>query len=203
MSDDPVLAKLRALIDEHGWAVRHVGAGTEPGEAAFSYTIGLTAFGHPEAIVTGLPFKHSQIFLNNIGFEVRDGKRFRPGDTTEDFTEPGAPVTFIAVEDTSGLTAVVEVYGSVTALQMVWPDSAGHLSLGGGLPKPARGPAAPGSRPRSLNAVLTRPLPGPGRRQRFARQDGRHGATADAVRPRRNLAGPRHGRTCGHHRLDP
>ena len=127
MSDDPVLARLRALIDEHGWAVRHVGAGTEPGEAVFSYTIGLTAFGHPEAIVTGLPFEHAQIFLNNIGFEVRGGKRFRPGDTTEDFTEPGEPVAFLAVEDTSGLTAVVEVYGSVTALQMVWPDSAGHL----------------------------------------------------------------------------
>jgi hypothetical protein len=136
VSDDPVLVQLRALIDKHGWAVRHVGAGTEPGEAAFSYTIGLTALGHPEVIVTGLPFDHAQIFLNNIGFDVRDGKRFRPGDTTEDLTEPGKPVAFIAVEDTSGLTAVVEVYGSVIAVQMVWPDSAGHLPWVEGYPNP-------------------------------------------------------------------
>jgi hypothetical protein len=126
-AEDPVLAELHRLIDEHGWATRHVGAGTETGQAAFSYTVGLTAMGHPEVIVTGLPFDHAQTFLNNIGSDVRDGKQFRPGFATEDLTGPGTPVVFIAVEDTSGLTAVDQVYGSVPAVQMVWPDSAGHL----------------------------------------------------------------------------
>src|SRR5438445_2793259 len=104
--EDPVLAELHRLIDEHGWAVRHVGAGTEPGQAAFSYTVGLTAMGHPEVIVTGLPFDHAHTFLNNIGADVRGGKQFRPGLATEDLTGPGLFVVFIAVEDTSGLTAV-------------------------------------------------------------------------------------------------
>lgn len=134
--DDPVLAQPRALIDEHGWAVRNVGAGEEPDHAPFSYTIGLTAMGHPEVIVTGLPFEHAQIFLNNIGFDVRDGKQFRPGDTTEDLTEPGKPVAFIAVANTTDLTAVVQVYGSVTAVQMVWPDSLGRLPWVEGYPNP-------------------------------------------------------------------
>lgn len=126
-ADDPVLAQLLGLIDRHGWAVRHVGAGTAPGEAAFSYTVGLTAIGHPELITTGLPFEHSQTFLNNIASDVRAGRRFLPGDSTEDYTDRGAPIVFIAVEDTSGLTAVEQVYGTVAALQMVWPDSLGHL----------------------------------------------------------------------------
>ena len=125
--DNPVLADLRRLILEHGWAVRHVGAGTEPYGVAFSYTVGLTAMNHPEVIATGLPFDHAQIYLNNIGADVRDGKRFSPGSTTEELTGPGAPVYFIEVLDTSGLTAVEQVYGAVRAVQIVWPDSAGHL----------------------------------------------------------------------------
>jgi hypothetical protein len=126
-ADDPVLADLLRLIREHGWAVRHVGAGPESGQAAFSYTVGLTAMGHPEVVVTGLPFNHAHTFLNNIGAAVRDGKRFEPSVATEDFTGPEAPVVFLAVTDTGGLTAVEQVYGGVRAVQMVWPDSAGRL----------------------------------------------------------------------------
>jgi hypothetical protein len=116
-----------AKISEFGWSIRHVGPGTGRGEAAFSYTIGLTAMDHPEVVCTGLPFDHAQIYLNNVGSCVRDGQRFPPGSTTEDFTEPGAPVYFIRAIDVSGLTAVTQVYGQVEAVQMVWPDSAGRL----------------------------------------------------------------------------
>jgi hypothetical protein len=35
-----MLAELVELIDRYGWAVRHVGAGDQPDEAAFSYTVG-------------------------------------------------------------------------------------------------------------------------------------------------------------------
>ena len=69
-------AQLLALIDEHGWAVRHVGAGDTPGEVAFSYTIGLTALGQPEFIMQGMPFDHAQTFLNLLGEEVRGGRRY-------------------------------------------------------------------------------------------------------------------------------
>jgi hypothetical protein len=126
-SDDPGLTDLVRLIREHGWAVRHVGPGPEPGRAAFSYTVGLTAMGHPEVVITGLPFDHAQTFLNNVGADVRDGKRFEPGLVTEDLTSPGASVVFLAVSDTTGLTAAKQVYGRVQAVQMVWPDGAGRL----------------------------------------------------------------------------
>ncbi len=50
-----------------------------------------------------------------------------PGQRTEELTVPGAPVVFIAVENTARLTAVQQVYGRVEAVQMVWPDSTGRL----------------------------------------------------------------------------
>ena len=126
-TEHQVQAELRQLIATHGWAVRHVGQRSGPGGTAFSYTVGLTGFGHPEVVITGLPFEHAQTFLNNIGADVRGGQRFSAGLQTEDLTEPGAPVVFIRAENTTGLTAVGQIYGVVEAIQMIWPDSAGNL----------------------------------------------------------------------------
>ena len=139
-----MLAELVELIDRYGWAVRHVGAGDQPGEAAFSYTVGLTAFDHPEMVVVGMPFEHSQGFLNLIGSLVRDGRTFLHGTTTRDLTD-GAHVAFVNVTDIAGLTAVDQIYGSVKALQMIWPDSRGkmpwdHGYKNGALAQPFLGP---------------------------------------------------------------
>nr|WP_256871665.1 DUF4262 domain-containing protein [Paenarthrobacter nitroguajacolicus] len=112
------------MIDKHGWAVRHVGAGHE---AAFSYTVGLTAVGHPEIVMEGLPFEVAQAFLNLMGEEVKAGRRFTPGSITTDLTDSPAPIAFISVENITGLTAVAEVYGEVNALQAIWSDSTGRL----------------------------------------------------------------------------
>jgi hypothetical protein len=95
-----MLAELVELIDRYGWAVRHVGAGDQPGEAAFSYTVGLTAFDHPEMVVVGMPFEHSQGFLNLIGSLVRDGRTFVHGTTTRDLTD-GAHVVPLSLSPTS------------------------------------------------------------------------------------------------------
>lgn len=141
MARDRVLADLLGLIDEYGWAVRHVRAGPEPGQAAFSYTVGLTAFSHPEVVITGMPSDHAQTFLNDIGADVRNGTRFEAGTVTEDLTEPGAPVVFLAVVDDEELTADEQVYGRVDAVQMVWPDSAGRLPWADGYNNP------PGAQP--------------------------------------------------------
>jgi hypothetical protein len=122
-----VLADLRGLIDEHGWAVRNVGAGDTAADVGFSYTIGLAGFGHPEVIVMGMPHESAHEFLNLIGDEVRRGSRYQHGTVTDEFTDDDAPVVFIRVEDTGRLTAVDEVYGRVDALQMIWPDSTGRL----------------------------------------------------------------------------
>ena len=129
-ADDPrdrVFTDLLRIIDEHGWAVRNVLAGATPEDVGFSYTVGLTAFGHPEVIILGMPFESAQDFLNLIGGEVRRGARFEHGTVTGEFTDDDSPVVFIRAEDTVRLSAVEQVYGRVSALQMIWPDSTGRL----------------------------------------------------------------------------
>ncbi|WP_026541374.1 DUF4262 domain-containing protein [Paenarthrobacter nicotinovorans] len=123
-SNDAVFDQLLSLIEEHGWAVRHVGAGHD---AAFSYTVGLTALEHPEIVMEGLPFEVAQAFLNFMGEEVKAGRRFTPGSIATDLTDSPAPIAFISVENVTGLTAVAEVYGEVNALQAIWSDSTGRL----------------------------------------------------------------------------
>jgi hypothetical protein len=98
-------------------------------------------------VITGLPFSHAQTFLNTIGADVGDGKRFDPGLVTEDLTGPGAPVLFLAADDTSGLTAVEQVYGTVRAVQMVWPDSTGRLPWVEGYNNPPEAQPLLGARP--------------------------------------------------------
>jgi hypothetical protein len=123
-----VLTDLHALMAEHGWAVRSVMAGPDDGDdVEFAYTVGLTALGHPEVIILGMPAEHAQTYLNLIGEEVQGGSRFEHGTVTGEFTDDDAPVVFIRAEDTDRLTAVAEVYGRIDALQMIWPDSSGHL----------------------------------------------------------------------------
>ena len=95
--------------------------------APFAYTVGLTALAGVEFVMCGLPGDVAQEFLNDIGQQVRDGRRFSAGEVTTDLTENGGPLAFIAVDDDSELTAVEQVYGGVTALQVVWSDGDGHF----------------------------------------------------------------------------
>jgi hypothetical protein len=127
VSDDPVLDDLQRLIAEFGWAIRKVQPLVGETGRPFAYTVGLTAMGHPEIVVDGLPGDVAQAFLNDVGGQVRDGRPFAPGEVTTDLTENGGPMAFLEVEDKTHLTAVEQVYGSVSALQPVWSDTRGHL----------------------------------------------------------------------------
>lgn len=121
--DEAQLEQTKQLIDRFGWAVRKVG-GNRPGDRRVSYTVGLTAMGHPEVVITGMPFEGSHAFLNYIGDLVREGRRFQPGTMTHDLTDVNT-VGFITVTETDELSAVEELYGSVDALQMIWTDTFG------------------------------------------------------------------------------
>ena len=136
---DRVLDELRDMINEHGWAVRNV-MSADPAEC-LSYTVGLTAHGHPEVVMTGLPPEVGHAFLNIAGeIVVREGGTLTAGTRSFDFAEgPGMPV--IAVEDTSGLTAVEQVYGRISAVQVIWSDSRGNFPWDVGYANP------PGSQP--------------------------------------------------------
>lgn len=49
-----------------------------------------------------------------------------PGEVTQDLAE-GGPTAVITVDDTAELAAVEQVYGTVSALHLVWSESGGHL----------------------------------------------------------------------------
>jgi|tagenome__1003787_1003787.scaffolds.fasta_scaffold19999600_1 hypothetical protein len=131
------IADLRNVIRKHGWAVRNVMPGPTAEEVRFSYTIGLTAFGHPEVIILGMPSQSAHEFLNLIGDEVRRGGQYEGGTMTGEFTDEDAPIAFIRAEDTERLTAVEQIYGQVSALQMIWPDSTGRLPWQDGYRNPS------------------------------------------------------------------
>jgi len=132
-SRDSIDQDLDALIHEHGWAVRHVGASAH--EAAFSYTVGLSTLGLPEIVTTGMPFGSSHEFLNMVAQEMRDGLALAHGTRSTRFTDSG-DISFIHVEDTRGLTAVKARYGKVAALQLIWPDSTGAYPWDAGYRNP-------------------------------------------------------------------
>ncbi len=81
-----------------------------------------------------MPFKHAQTFLNNIGSDVRDGKRFDAGTVNNDLAP--ATVLFLSVVQDEELTAVRQVYGTCSAVQMVWPDSSGRFPWDAGYNNP-------------------------------------------------------------------
>ncbi|MEU2350912.1 DUF4262 domain-containing protein [Modestobacter sp. NPDC049651] len=117
---------LQGVIDRFGWAVVHGGGGAAG--ARYSHTVGLTAGGHPEVIVTGLPFEAGEKYLNLAGRAITAGARFTPGAATTVLTDVDSPVVFLAVTDAERLTVAEQFYGRpVEALQLVWPDSTGLL----------------------------------------------------------------------------
>lgn len=132
-SDRSADDELSALIAQHGWAIRHVMG--SPDTSSFSYTIGLSSFGHPEIVITGMPHEPAQIFLNLVGQQMRAGFRVAHGVRTSKFSE-GGDVVFIDADNTLGLTAVQHRYGDVRALQLVWPDSAGAYPWDAGYRNP-------------------------------------------------------------------
>jgi hypothetical protein len=143
--DSQVLRDLNRVVEQFGWAVLH--GGGAPGDPRWSHTVGLTGLGHPEVIVMGLPFEAGETYLNLVGEAVRAGARFTPGTTTTALTDADSPVVFLAVSDTGRLAVAEQFYGSVEALQLVWPDSAGTLPWEDGHRNPPQAQPLLGPRP--------------------------------------------------------
>lgn len=112
------------MVDVYGWAIRHV-LGTSFA-APFSYTVGLTARGWDELLITGLPADVADMFIRNAVAEQELRGSFQSGDRTDVLTESRS-VVFVRVEDRGGLTAAERMLGDFEALQIVWPDSNGNF----------------------------------------------------------------------------
>jgi hypothetical protein len=113
-------ADLERMVDTHGWAIGHVLGNASA--APFSYTVGFTARGWDELLITGLPAVVADVFIRNAMDEQESSGAFQPGDRTNALTESGS-VALIRVYDRRGLPAAERMRGDFEALQLVWPDS--------------------------------------------------------------------------------
>jgi hypothetical protein len=73
-------------ISEYGHHVMLVGASMEaPG---FGYSIGLfQTYAHPEIIIVGLKFETLHVLINNMAFDIKNGKTFETGEFHDDILE--------------------------------------------------------------------------------------------------------------------
>lgn len=116
------LEQMRELIAEHGWAIQAVLGKQTAEQVPFQYTVGLTAFDHPEFVLYGLGAQLGGGILNDLGERVRAGERFSPGDRLEGVLTGGYVPELVAVEDDEDLVVARTLYDEIDALQVVLPD---------------------------------------------------------------------------------
>lgn len=119
---DDLVGRALSLIADGRWAVTGVfGDQLSP---PIAYTTGLTEFGLPELVITGIEPGLAGKLVNTIGHEMRKNPEIGPGTLIEGL--PCEPQSLIAVEviDAEPLRLTRMLYGErFRALQLVWPDS--------------------------------------------------------------------------------
>lgn len=124
------IARMQNDIDTYGLHVITV-LGDDEGPG-FAYSIGLyRTLGHPEVIIFGLARSDLHGAVNRVADEVRRGRRFGEGDSSDEVLE-GYPVTFrgVAVEFYDEyLGQAIRYYGGTAfpAIQGFWPDGGGRF----------------------------------------------------------------------------
>lgn len=110
-------------IELYGWTVQAIGG--EGPEPPFAYTVGLTALGFAELVVTGLPATASARLLNHWARYVVEKDVLLPGETAA-AGETRVEVVVVGSPHDHLLLAS-SMYGpSLRALQLVWFDRRGH-----------------------------------------------------------------------------
>ena len=83
LQTDAKIIRVAADIQKHGWHVIKV-LGDEK-SPAFAYSIGLfETFGHSEILMFGFEPGLMHEIINNVGHDIRSGKRFVPNQQDND-----------------------------------------------------------------------------------------------------------------------
>lgn len=118
------LDKLRATIDDHGWAVQFV----EDAKRPFAYTVGLHQRGLPELVITGMAARTAARLLNSIAHMITDdGTVLAPAMHIDYQSEFLLEVVEVEHPDVHVLFAIRLFGHRVRALQLVWADERGRL----------------------------------------------------------------------------
>ncbi|MFI6097004.1 DUF4262 domain-containing protein [Lentzea sp. NPDC051213] len=133
------LENLRAVIRKCGWAVQ--GVERDRVHPPWAYTVGLTAHGRPELVVTGLALDRSQELLNAVAAHLLHADVPAAGVQVE--LIGGPLIEYVELSEPSAhLRMAVELYGTeLRALQLVhaddrgrWPWDRGYRGGRGGQP---------------------------------------------------------------------
>ena len=118
------LDHVRRVTARYGWAVQHVER--DRVRPPWAYTVGLTTFGQPELVATGLSRGRAADLLNGVAEHLLHAAAPRPGEQVKLVDGPFIQIVEIA-EPTAYLTIAVELFGPhIRALQVVHADDRGH-----------------------------------------------------------------------------
>jgi len=118
------LEHVRDLIACCGFMVQ--GVEGDRHHSPWAYTVGLTAHGKPELVVTGLSLARSARLLNDVAPHVLHADAPRPGEVVPLRGGPVIEIVEVA-EPTAHLYVAVDIFGTkIRALQLVHADDHGH-----------------------------------------------------------------------------
>lgn len=124
---------LERTIEQDGWALQYVeSAVDERGvHPAFCYTVGLTALGRAELVITGRVADQSAEVLDDLAERIWEGGDFVAGERV---SAGGLDLCMVPVRECEGwLLTAKRLYGDVTAVQAVWADCEGRLPWEGAI----------------------------------------------------------------------
>lgn len=133
------LDHIMSIIARRRWAVQ--GVERDRYRPPYAYTVGLTAHGKPELVVTGMSVTRAAELLNDVAAHVLHAAAPAPGERTP--LIGGPLVEFIKVDVPSAhLLVADELYGpQLRALQVVhaddrgrWPWESAYRGVKGGQP---------------------------------------------------------------------
>jgi hypothetical protein len=115
---------MREMVDTHGWAVQAVAR--DRFRPPWAYTVGLTAAGRPELVVTGMSGHRAMHLLNDVAEHVLESGFLAPGEQLA--LEGGTFIEVVSLsEPTAHLFVALELYGkAIRAQQLVHADDRGH-----------------------------------------------------------------------------
>lgn len=132
MGLDPILARYKEIMERNRWAVVGIMPTTPTNPPPWAYTVGLSQYGYPELVMTGLAPTVAQPILNLLAARMLDDYDFRPapGDDLHDVISGDYPLRVVAVSD-ENVKEYLKVAVSLLptppcALQIVWPGPTGE-----------------------------------------------------------------------------
>lgn len=134
------MEKLEQNIREYGVAILGTSTDIAGRGVSMTYTIGLADAGLPEIVTFGLPMHVAQVLLNQAAVMLREGK-LRLDAAVEELGN--LPLVFKNAPAHSVVDFIVQANNragrNLPALQMFWPDQAGHFPWDKGFDKRFKG----------------------------------------------------------------